>query len=104
MSTITISIGRNVGGTPMSSVEWASFQRGVTTVIKPVASEVYFYGTGSGTWDGSGEESATWVFAASAWDVEAWHFTASLRLLATMFGQEAIALTIGQTEMIVGMG
>ena len=106
MSTvaITVSIGRNVRVAgkiePMPINRWTRFVAGVEWLV-----EVHAQGTrfttayGRGEWDGVEEESVvvTGEVAASRIDevIRPW-----LAYLAREYGQDAIALTVGTTDLI----
>src|SRR5688572_25182850 len=59
--TVTVSIGRNVGSTPMPAVEWDDCRRAVLDLAFTFGA-VHFRGSGIGEYDGVQEESYTVVF------------------------------------------
>lgn len=106
MATV-ISIGRNVGEEPMHASTWDAFTSDVFDAAERFGA-VVFYGQGTGVYEGAVEDSYTIVID----DSEAKHnprtggkysvdaLRAELRDLATQYGQEAIALTRGETEFV----
>lgn len=112
--TITVSVGR---GDPSSSRyladgQWDQFCSDVHDEISASADEIYFRGTGQGTWTDAEtnvryqEDSATWAFSLKATDrskrsnVALHLLKGELAELAFRYGQDAIALTVGTTEFI----
>lgn len=99
MATVTVSIGRNVGSEPMPDYEWSQFVELVRLAVKRDASAVYVDAAASrGEWEGIAEDSRTWVADIDEWDLGA--LRNSLRQYAVTFGQDAIALTVGTTELV----
>lgn len=100
-STAVISIGRNVGHLPMSSAKWHDFKRSIreSTGVLSLDAIPVFEGSGHGVYDGMQEESYT-VILANVRDKDVHALRRRLSILAGMFGQESIALTIGRTEFI----
>lgn len=99
MSTVTIviSIGRNVGNVPLDAKRWEGFCTLVRTLL--AESRVYVYGAESiGVWNGVSEDSRTWVAETSTDKLE--DIRSSLRAFAKLYEQDAIALTVGQTELV----
>lgn len=113
MYTYTITIGRNYGtiartelqGQPMSDQMWAEFEDKVNELVAR-----FVYGDGAvevhhgvGVWDGVAEESTVTTLrirdSLTAGAVTA--LRGRLRNLADIYGQDAIALTIGQSELVV---
>ena len=114
--TVTVSIGRGIpGGGEMTTREWRRFKAEVRAVLGWVAlregssasdrglrrGEIYVDAAKTfGEWEGQREESATWV--ASIWAGEAETLEGSLRSICADFGQDAIALTVGDTTLVTG--
>lgn len=102
MSTTTVSIGRNVGAVPMTDREWEAFRAAVSACIARAGNlSILFTGTGVGTWtDADGveviEQSATWV-VEDVIDIEG--LTLDLARTAKRYGQDAIAVTTGETVL-----
>lgn len=99
MATVTVSIGRNVGDQPMNDTDWQNFISAVGASVKRDAKAVYVDAAASrGEWEGIGEDSRTWVADIDEWDLGA--LRGSLKEWARIFRQDAIALTVGQTELV----
>lgn len=93
MQTLAIGIGRNVGRLPMDQASWQAFQEAVLGVAAPVGPLV-FAGTGNGEHDGVVEESFT-VMVRLNGDPDLARIREELARLAQRFGQDSIALTLG---------
>lgn len=93
-TTVTVSIGRNVGDEPMSQDRFDSFRDATWTTLEGHGAVIHFVGTGTGYWDGGTEQSIT--FVASIENVAGLY--RALELLAFNFDQDAIALTTGTTS------
>jgi hypothetical protein len=97
--TVTVSIGRNVGDQPMPENRWQDFRDGISGYLARFADVVYVDAAHSvGEWDGILEDSATYVAAVPAANVNG--LRACLVLDCWQYGQDAIALTIGETELV----
>jgi hypothetical protein len=98
MKTAYISIGRNVQGRPMPSEEWENF-KGALRVVAEKYGEGVSYAGGIGRYDRVLEE--TYIVAVSlALGVPANLVREDLSHLAQYYGQESIALTVGEGELI----
>lgn len=100
MSTTTISIGRNTATGPMSGPQWDRFQRRTEAIVLAACGsfrDLLFTGAGTGQWEGVEEESFTLVAIIDAELLV--ELQARLAMLAKVFGQEAIAVTAGQTVL-----
>ena len=109
-TTVTISIGRNTtpGGVhvvPLTANKWAGFRAGVSLALADASGNalgdlvVYVADAKStGAWFGTPEESRTWVASATTFRLE--YLRLRLERLARINGQDAIALTIGTTELV----
>lgn len=99
MSTITVSIGRNVGSVPLPVSAWDAFRWDVDHEIRAYCGTVYVSDAVCvGEWDGITEESRTWV---AAWDLPyaPGPLVNRLAILAGRYGQDAIAVTTGTTVL-----
>lgn len=97
--TVTISIGRNIGDEPMGDYQWEEYRNAISGYLARFADTVYVDGAHSrGEWDGIPEDSATWVAAVPVGNVNG--LRASLVLDCWTYDQDAIALTIGETELV----
>jgi len=101
MTSITISIGRNIGAEPMTLTNWRDFISAVTRIIGYADPNAVLYVTAAesiGEWDGVSEQSRTWVGSIADESVDS--LRAMLRALASVYEQDAIALSVGHTELI----
>lgn len=99
MSTVTISIGRNVGEAPMSAREWRKFRGRIGRLVEDVAEEVYVTDAKCvGSWEGIPEESRTWVALIGKHSEV--YVLDIVTILAGMFGQDVIAVTFGETHLV----
>ena len=99
VATVTISIGRNVGDEPMSDGEWVAFCSDIWQALYDADATVYVDEAKSvGEWDGIREESRTWV--ASVDDSVIDWIRISLAEFCRTYRQDAIALTVGVTELV----
>lgn len=106
MHYIAANIGRNVGDTPMSESAWQSFQHDVATTLFQAGARLddahgIISGTG-GEWQGEPEESAhVWQLLT---DTPSAHKLADVRhalgVLARDYGQDAIALIVGESALV----
>jgi hypothetical protein len=92
--TVTVSIGRNVGDSPMSEGRWESFCDETLFTVDSLG-DVYFLGTGGGNWGQEQEQSYTVV--ASIDVSRKRELVDSLAICARKFSQDAIAVTFGTT-------
>lgn len=90
---VIVSIGRNVGDEPMSNERWIDFKLSVCSLFP----QRIFTGTGIGEYEGTKEESFSVIAPAPT---EVWFLRGVLRALAREYGQECIALSIAEPEMI----
>lgn len=97
--SMTVTIGRNVGNVPMSDAHWQSFTADVLRNIRANTRAIYFVGFGTGVWEGTEEESFT-VISETPTTSAACAISVSLSFFAEAYGQEAIAVTIGETELV----
>ena len=106
MSTITLSIGRDCNGRPLDAGQWEAFQAGLLNAVSDTGLTVVFAGEGPGFWqpediDGTRqpivvEDSFTVIALGELSPL----LRTLLADLADRFGQEAIALTTGETELV----
>jgi hypothetical protein len=99
MVTATITIGRNVNG-PMDRERWDRFQLLLLRSIDDLAVPgiLYFDGVGEGTWDGQVEQAYTVVVGLPEECLPILRLR--LKDLARHFDQDAIALTVGETQLL----
>lgn len=112
MHVYTATIGRNYStdpsmppsmrGKPMFLTIWEQFIEDVTAdMLRAVPSDIVEIHRGEGTWDGVEEESAkiTLLRHSKATADMLDDLRRYLSELARQYGQDAIALTIGQSEL-----
>lgn len=98
-NTVTISIGRNIGSVPMDTATWRAFVKDVNSALDWAKSVVHVRGAKSiGEWNGVAEESRTWVadILSAKLPLVAWRMSD----LCELYGQDAIALTWGKTNLV----
>lgn len=100
--TVCISIGRgaHVAQQPLSADDWRAFRNQVRTILTEVIDGTVHVDDAQsvGEWNGVSEDSATFVAEVPQQALSV--LRAGLRLVGRTWGQEAIALTIGQTEFV----
>src|SRR5664280_1000279 len=102
--TLTVTVGRNIAGAPMTADHWEALQRRVRTVLAYATTgagriESHY---GVGEWDGVSEDSAKITRYGTTWGQErsaAW-LRAELGEVARVYRQDAIALVVGEGELI----
>lgn len=102
MHVITVTIGRNVGDTPMSLTLWEQFKGDVEAdMLNAIPSDIVERHYGRGVWDGIEEESAKFSLLRHAKPTDAMldELRAYLSENARHYGQDAIALTVGMSEL-----
>lgn len=108
MYEYSVTIGRNVGNEPMSELEWQAYQDDIRVLFRQTVwmavchceSEESF--TGRGQWDGIWEDNARIVVRTTA-PIDSGalsYLRTSLADTASYYGQDAIALAIGTSELI----
>lgn len=98
MTTATISIGRNVGDKPLSADRWLAFRYAVKNELGEGATVHVDGALSVGEWQGVSEEAATWV--ADITPERASVLGRHLAKVALEYGQDAIALTLGETRLV----
>ena len=98
--TVTISIGRGIGDSPMSARKWREFRADVRGALHSAGGTLYVDSAKSiGEWEGVREESATFV----AGDIPADNVPAlmdHMREFCERYDQDAIAFTVGETYLV----
>jgi hypothetical protein len=94
-TTVTVSIGRNVGDEPMSDERWYDFRSALLDELDLYSGgNIHFQGQGTGIYAGTVEQSFTAVATVEN-PVGLYH---TLAELAHAFDQDSIALTTGNTS------
>lgn len=96
---LTIGIGRSVKDGPMDTRTWEEFRSAVDAALHDRKLHPVFYGVGVGEYEGVREDSATWVIAEYS-DAQLTLIRLDLTRLARYYGQDSIALTVGETEFL----
>lgn len=104
MYSYTATIGRNVGTDPMPLTTWEQFIEDVTADLSVYLfrnDDVVELHRGKGVWDGIEEESAkiTLLKSSPLEEPALDNLRRALSELARLYSQDAIALTIGQSEL-----
>jgi len=106
--TITATVGRNLNGVALTVEHWEALQRRVRNALTYATTgkgktETHY---GVGTWDGVTEESVKIARYGTAWSADygqgagpEW-LRAELGEIARVYRQDAIALVIGEGELI----
>lgn len=103
---ISVTIGRNVGAQPLPVVSWVGFQNVVRSAIAAahlggtgIAGPTVEAWNGSGSWGGIVEENAH--FSARSPDgFNLRKLRRHLARIAADYRQEAIALSVGRSELV----
>lgn len=95
-SQVTVTVGRNVGATPMPEDEWQGLQASVRTAVADYFEPAMTFGpfVGTGEWEGIVEESAVEIFVTK-YPGSVKGFESRLSTLAEIYGQDAIAWSFG---------
>lgn len=104
MQCITITIGRNVGQTPMTTDDWVSFKQSANYALRDLVGydKPYELHEGIGEWGGHREDSHK-VAVLLDTPIDAFlqdKLRARLAQVANDYRQDAIALTISESELI----
>jgi hypothetical protein len=91
-TTIVVSIGRDLGPTPIPAPQWETFIEHVTFVVSSLNGNVVGRARGRGEWDGGSEDNYVLIalFPTALLPV----LRSQLRVAAGNFGQEAIGLVV----------
>jgi hypothetical protein len=96
---VFVTIGRNVGMEPMSRQKWRSFRQATRLVLDATVGSPDFEIVGfGGRWGGVAEMAAVFVVLGTVTRLDL--LMERLKELAASYGQEAIALAIGGSELI----
>lgn len=103
MHSITVTIGRNMDNAPMRVGLWERFAEDVTAdLLAAVPSDIIETHYGKGVWDGAAEESCKITVLRHSEPTG--EMLDALRAVmsenARVYGQDAIAITIGQSELV----
>ena len=93
-SLVTVTIGRNVGTTPMVDAVWDTFRAQVRTVLSTLSDDVFGPFDGVGEWDGVREESTTFTAVTNVPGNPS-TVDEQLAMIAGWYAQDAIAWSYG---------
>jgi hypothetical protein len=99
MQQLTITIGRNVGATPMSDDDWSNLKSAIDGIVSRIVRPESDFGwfTGVGEWEGVSEESAIRVVLLPYGFPRATDLDSALRIAAGVWSQDAIAWSLGDS-------
>ena len=100
MATAWISAGRNIGADPMPAPRWDAFKLDLVTTITDLGGAVIFKGEGDGIWEGRISEQAVAIGAIVDPAIIS-RLRPLLGFIATNYEQDAIGLTIQNTDTLV---
>ena len=101
MYSITVTIGRNVSDVPMPEQRWRAFEQDVQELLSRATGASTETHRGVGSWEGVVEESTkVTLLADSPLNVNIGYIRVNLADLARLYDQDAIALTIGESELV----
>ena len=101
MYQVTVTIGRNVGDSPMADADWQRFAARVVNRLEWIGADSVERHDGRGEWDGIVEDSSKFSALFDSLDsrsVDALRH--SLSIIRDDYQQDAIALCIGNSELI----
>lgn len=103
MSTTVISIGRNLPtGGELELGEWLAFRADVLVSVRNLGGTLFFAGEGNGIYEGETETSFTVIADIPYVANHLGALRAQLAPLASAYGQDAIAVTVGATTFVGG--
>jgi hypothetical protein len=100
MATAWISAGRNVGDTPMPAPRWDALKLDLVATLTDLGGQVIFRGEGDGIWEGRISEQAVAIGAIVDPAIVS-RLRPLLGFIATNYQQDAIGLTIQNTDTLV---
>lgn len=99
-SSITVTIGRNVGTEPMSDERWIRFRADVvdhlSSLVKPSFTFIY---DGVGEWEGVSEDSSAILLGETGYTASVADVGSVLSALARDYGQDAIGWSAGPAKL-----
>lgn len=104
--TLTVTFGRNIGEIPMDLDSWAEFSWKAREIVTDFTYELWADGVSRSQWLGIPEESRVLYgpVKPSINDRNLRTLRARLANLATQYGQEAIGLSVGESELVESYG
>jgi hypothetical protein len=106
MKTVTVTIGRNINDQPMSQYAWDQFNYDVLKAVQSYTSELWANAVSRSQWTGVPEDSRVFYgpLRANLRPLELSRLRARLATLATQYGQEAIGMSVGESELVESYG
>lgn len=98
MKSVTVTIGRNIGSEPMTTDSWLDFVDETSFVLRGYLKEVWTEALYAGRWDAP--EDSFIVYGPIRDDVYVNELRNELSILASRFSQEAIGLSVGESELV----
>jgi len=95
-----VSIGRNIGDEPMRAESWRDFRAAVAAVLEDNVGRLVSETVGRGYYGGAAEDTAVVVAEGSPALLARDDLERRLAILARRYGQESIALTIGEPTFV----
>lgn len=102
MHAVTVSFGRNIGADPMPAADWRRFRTKVRRALVDACPDaVLETHHGVGVWDGVREQSCkVTALAGDLAPTALGRLHSALGELAAAFRQDAIAVTVGRSELV----
>jgi hypothetical protein len=94
-----ITIGRGAGARMLADQDWSQFCLVTVELVSSCTSAIYVRNRGIGQWDSHAEENFVVVFGGLT-SGDHVPLRLDLRRIARLFDQEAIALLLGDSELI----
>ena len=100
MKTVTVTIGRNVGDEPLPAAAWNDYTADTRRAVEAVTVDLWAVAPYRGSWEGQPEDAV--ILYGSLIDVDGVVEALRQRLatLATYYGQQAIGLSVGSSELV----
>ena len=98
--TVSISIGRNIGETPMSDLDWSTFKALTLSTTKLGGVPILTKADGKGFWLGQ-EEDTFVIIAQVPSKVSADYLGSLLAQIARRYGQDGIGFVVAPSEASV---
>ena len=106
MFQVTVTIGRNVGAVPLSNSEWGQFGNraadALTIALGVTTPDIEVHHSDGGIWQGVREDSTkiSVLLESAPSETQLRILRDELRILRDEFRQDAIALSVAESELI----
>jgi len=106
MKTVTVTIGRNIGDSPMSPDTWNQFSYETLQAVETYTSALWVNAPSRSVWQGVPEDARAFYgpLRDGSGPSELRRLRARLANLATQYGQAAIGLSVGESELVESYG